>query len=97
VADVDLGHRTIRVNKAWKRSGEDDATDTPGWLAKQLKAKHTMRDHQLGSPKTQKSRRAITISPSVAKVLAGRIGGKPAAAPLQARLGHESITTTIDT
>ncbi|MDQ3306802.1 MAG: site-specific integrase [Actinomycetota bacterium] len=32
VADVDLDHRTIRINKAWKRNGEDNATDTPaGW------------------------------------------------------------------
>ena len=31
VGDVDLDHRTIRVNEAWKRNGEDDATDTPGW------------------------------------------------------------------
>jgi integrase len=37
VGDVDLDHRTIRINKAWKRNGEDDATDTSGWLAKQLK------------------------------------------------------------
>lgn len=29
VGDVDLDHRTIRINKAWKRNGEDDATDTP--------------------------------------------------------------------
>ena len=50
--DVDLDHRTIRINKAWKRNGEDEATDTPGWLAKQLQAKHTMRDHHLGNPKS---------------------------------------------
>lgn len=29
VSDVDLGHRTIRINKAWKRNGENDTTDTP--------------------------------------------------------------------
>ena len=154
VGDVDLDHRTIRVNKAWKRNGEDDATDTPCWLAKQLQPKHTMRDHHLGNPKTPKSRRTITISPAVAKVLGRRLKGKSAddfvftsrtglplhngdfythvwrklmkaltaegiasfrfhdlrpthvawlvagGAPLphiQARLGHESITTTIDT
>ena len=154
VSDVDLEHRTIRVNKAWKREGEDGATDTPGWLAKQLKPKHTMREHYLGYPKTPRSRRTITISPSVAEVLRRRIEGKapddfvfgsPHGLPLhngdfyrnfwrklmkqleaegmapfrfhdlrhthvawlvaggaplphiQARLGHESITTTIDT
>ena len=50
VSDVDLERRTIRINKAWKRNGEDDATDVPGWLAKLLKPKHTMRDHHLGVP-----------------------------------------------
>jgi len=154
VGDVDLDHRTVRINKAWKRNGEDEATDTPGWLAKQLQDKHTMRDHHLGNPKTPKSRRTITISPAVAKVLRRQILGKQpddfvftsrtglplhngdfythvwrklmkalaaegiapfrfhdlrhthvawlvaGGAPLphiQARLGHESITTTIDT
>lgn len=153
VTDVDLDHRTIRINKAWKRNGED-ATDTPGWLAKQVRPKHTMRDHHLGNPKTPKSRRTITISPTVATVLRRWIEGKQAddfvfttrnglplhngdfyihvwrklmkalpaegIAPfrfhdlrhthvawlvaggvplphIQARLGHESITTTIDT
>ena len=152
--DVDLDHRTIRINKAWKRNGEDNATDTPGWLAKQLRPKHTMRDHHLRNPKTPKSRRTITISPTVAAALGRRIEGKQpddfvftsrtglplhngdfythvwrrlmkalaaegfaplrfhdlrhthvawlvaGGAPLphiQARLGHESITTTIDT
>jgi integrase len=37
VGDVDLDRRTIRVNKAWKRNGEDDQTETPGWLARQLR------------------------------------------------------------
>ena len=154
VSDVDLERRTIRINKAWKRNGEDDATDVPGWLAKLLKRKHTMRDHHLGVPKTTKSRRTITISPALVAVLRKRIEGKAAddfvfvsnagyplhngdfsthvwrklmtaletegigrfrfhdlrhthvawliagGAPLphiQARLGHESITTTIDT
>lgn len=60
--DVDLEHRTIRVNKAWKRQGEDGASDTPGWLAKQLRPKHKMREHYLGYPKTLRSRRTITIS-----------------------------------
>ena len=44
VGDVDLDRGTVRVNKAWKRNGEDDATETPGWLSRQLRAKHTMRD-----------------------------------------------------
>ena len=29
VSDIDLAHRTIRVNKAWKRDGEDDRQETP--------------------------------------------------------------------
>ena len=154
VGDVDLDRGTVRVNKAWKRNGEDDATETPGWLSRQLRAKHTMRDHHLGHPKTPRSRRTITIAPTVAALLEKRIEGRPAddfvftsrtglplhngdfythiwrklmtavaaehiapfrfpdlrhthvawliagGAPLphiQARLGHESITTTIDT
>jgi integrase len=154
VGDVDLDRCTVRVNKAWKRNGEDDATEIPGWLSRQLRAKHTMRDHHLGNPKTPRSRRTITIAPTVADLLEKRIDGRPAddfvftsraglplhngdfythvwrklmtavaaehiapfrfhdlrhthvawliagGAPLphiQARLGHESITTTIDT
>ncbi len=154
VGDVDLEHGTVRVNKAWKRDGENGEADTPGWLAKQLRPKHAMHDHHLGNPKTPRSRRTITVSPAVAEVLAGRMAGKAVddfvfttrtgrplhngtfythvwrkllrslaaegiapfrfhdlrhthvawlvagGAPLphiQARLGHESITTTIDT
>jgi integrase len=154
VTDVDVDRGTVRVNKAWKRNGEDDATETPGWLSRQLRAKHAMRDHYLGHPKTPRSRRTITIAPTVAALLEKRIEGRPAddfvftsrtglplhngdfythvwrrlmtavaaeeiapfrfhdlrhthvawliagGAPLphiQARLGHESITTTIDT
>ena len=154
VGDVDLDRRTIRINKAWKRNGEDGETDTPRWLAKQLRSKHTMREHHLGNPKTPRSRRTITISEAVAESLRPRIEGKASddfvftskhgrplhnsdfythvwrklmqvlseegiaqlrfhdlrhthvawliagGAPLphiQARLGHESITTTIDT
>ena len=63
VGDVDLDRGTVRVNKAWKRNGEDDATEIPGWLSRQLRAKHTMRDHHLGHPKTPRSRRTITIAP----------------------------------
>jgi integrase len=73
VGDVDLDRGTVRVNKAWKRNGEDDATETPGWLSRQLRAKHTMRDHHLGHPKTPRSRRTITIAPAVADLLEKRI------------------------
>jgi integrase len=66
------------VNKAWKRNGEDDATETPGWLSRQMRAKHTMRDHHLGHPKTPRSRRTITIAPAVAALLKKRIEGRPA-------------------
>jgi integrase len=154
VSDVDLRHRTLRVNKAWKRDGDDGAQDVPGWLKKQLRDKHTMRGHHLGNPKTPKSKRTIEISPEVAEILRRLVAGKapddfvfvtPTGLPLhsadfyervwiplrgalrklgvapfrfhdlrhthvswliaggaplphiQARLGHESITTTIDT
>ncbi len=154
VSDVDLRHRTVRVNKAWKRDGEDGEQDVPGWLKKLVRAKHRMRGHHLGNPKTPKSKRTIEVSPEVMAVLMRAIGGKAAddfvfvsptglpihhadfyeriwtpligaikakgVAPfrihdlrhthvswliagglplpnIQARLGHESITTTIDT
>lgn len=76
VSDVDLRHRTIRVNKAWKRDGEDGEQDVPGWLNKQLRDKHTMRGHHLGNPKTPKSKRTIEISREVAAILRDRIAGK---------------------
>jgi integrase len=154
VSDVDLRHRTVRVNKAWKRDGEDGEQDVPSWLRKQLRSKHAMRGHHLGKPKTPKSRRTIEISEAVAEILTRHVAGKaaddfvfvtPTGLPLhnadyyervwtplmgaigqkgiapfrfhdlrhthvswliaggvplphiQARLGHESITTTIDT
>lgn len=154
VSDIDLRNRTIRVNKAWKRVGENGETEIPSWLKKQLRDKHKMRQHYLGNPKTPKSRRTISISSGIAKILEKLIKGKAAndfvfvsptglpvhnsdfytrvwqsltdelvedgiapfrfhdlrhthvawliagGAPLphiQARLGHESITTTIDT
>lgn len=154
VSDVDLRNRTIRVSKAWKRVGENGETEIPSWLKKQLRDKHTMREHYLGNPKTPKSRRTVSISPRVAAILEKCVEGKAAndfvfvsptglpvhnadfytrvwqplmeelggdgmapfrfhdlrhthvswliagGAPLphiQARLGHESITTTIDT
>ncbi|NYI77012.1 tyrosine-type recombinase/integrase [Nocardioides panzhihuensis] len=154
VSDVDLRNRTIRVNKAWKRVGENGETEVPSWLKKQIRDKHTMREHYLGNPKTPKSRRTVSISSSMATILEKLIEGKAAndfvfvsptgrpvhnsdfytrvwrplmdeviedgiasfrfhdlrhthvswliagGAPLphiQARLGHESITTTIDT
>jgi integrase len=75
VGDVDLDRGTVRVNKAWKRNGEDYATETPGWLSRQLRAKHTMRDHCLGNPKTPRSRRTVTIAPTVAASLEKRIEG----------------------
>lgn len=31
----------VRINKAWKRDGEDGETETPGWLKKQMGPKHT--------------------------------------------------------
>ncbi|MCW2757388.1 MAG: hypothetical protein JWO46_1134 [Nocardioidaceae bacterium] len=152
--DVDLIHGSVRVNKAWKRDGEDGETQTPGWLKEQVNSKHTMRGHHLGNAKTPRSRRTITIAPAVIELLRSHVEGRatddfvftsPTGLPLhnsdfyervwlplttqlrkagiapfrfhdlrhthvawlvaggaplphmQARLGHESITTTIDT
>ncbi len=78
VSDVDLTHRMVRVNKAWKRDGEDSAQETPSWLRKAVGPKHAMRGHHLGNPKTPKSRRTITISAAVAAVLEERIRAKAA-------------------
>ena len=154
VSDVDLAHRSLRVNKAWKRDGENDEQETPARLRKSLGAKHAMRGHHLGNPKTPRSRRTVTVSDEIAAVLDRHIHGRapddfvfttPTGRPLhgadfyeriwyplmaklrrdgvtpfrfhdlrhthvawlvaggaplphiQARLGHESITTTIDT
>ncbi|MFO6453364.1 MULTISPECIES: tyrosine-type recombinase/integrase [unclassified Aeromicrobium] len=153
-SDIDLEHGTVRVNKAWKRDGEDGETETPGWLKKLVRPKHAMRGHHLGNPKTPKSRRTVTVAPALVDLLRPLVEGRPAddvvflsptglaihnsdfyervwqplqrdlqasgiapfrfhdlrhthvawliagGAPLphiQARLGHESITTTIDT
>jgi integrase len=154
VEDVDLAHKTIRINKAWKRDGDDGENDIPRWLAKRLRAKHAMRGHHLGTPKTLKSKRTIEISDGLASILQSRLKDRqldefvfvtPTGLPIhnadfyervwtplmaalaklriapfrfhdlrhthvawlvaggvplphiQARLGHESITTTIDT
>lgn len=154
VSDIDLKHKTIRINKAWKREGDDGAQEVPAWLRKMLRPKHAMSGHYLGNPKTPKSRRTIEVSDKVATILKCCVEGrapddfvfvKPNGAPLhqsdyyarvwmplmsavdqkgiasfrfhdlrhthvawliaggaplphiQARLGHESITTTIDT
>jgi integrase len=154
VEDVDLRHQTLRINKAWKLDGEDGEQDVPRWLVKRLKAKHVMRGHHLGNPKTPRSKRTIEISDQLTAILTERVKGKqvddfvfvtPTGLPvhnadfyervwtplmatlateqvapfrfhdlrhthvawlvaggvplphIQARLGHESITTTIDT
>jgi integrase len=78
VSDVDLRHQTIRVNKAWKRDGDDEEQDVPSWLARRLRAKHSMRGHHLGNPKTPKSRRTIEISDDVTAILARLVAGKAA-------------------
>lgn len=76
VSDVDLAARTLRVNKAWKERGEGGSSETPSWLAKQIKDKHAMRAHYLGSPKTPRSRRTISVPPSIAAILAEHVEGK---------------------
>ncbi|WP_176883934.1 hypothetical protein [Nocardioides sp. YR527] len=78
VSDVDLCNRTVRVSKAWKRVGENGETEIPSWLKKQVRDKHTMREHYLGNPKTPKSRRTVSISPGIAAILEKLIEGKAA-------------------
>ena len=134
------------------RGGRQDRD--PAWLKKAIKPKHKIRQHHLGSPKTVRSRRTVTIAPAIAEILkrlvadkaaddfvfttsTGRawhhsdfytrawrpvlerasakgvaqfrfhdlrhthvawlIAGGASLPHIQARLGHESITTTIDT
>jgi integrase len=48
--DVDLKHKTISINKAWKRNEQDGEQDPPPWLKKQVRSKHKMRGHHLGKP-----------------------------------------------
>lgn len=64
------------MNKAWKRDGENDEQETPAWLRKSLRPKHTMRGHHLGNPKTPKSRRTVTVSEETAAVLERLIEGR---------------------
>jgi len=74
--DIDLDKRTLSVRKSWNRQGEDGETQIPKWLAKRITAKHEMRGHYLGLPKTPKSRRTFTIPPSVTAVLRRALEGK---------------------
>ena len=76
VEDIDLTKRTLSVRKAWNRQGEDGETQIPKWLTKRISAKHEMRGHYLGLPKTPKSRRTITIAPSVVTILRRAMTGK---------------------
>ena len=78
VSDIDFGHRTIRINKAWKRDGEENEQDTPSWLKKALRPKHKMRGHHLGNPKTPKSKRTIKVSEELTAILRTRVAGKAA-------------------
>ena len=68
-SDVNLVTKHITVSKAWVQEGEDRETDVPPWLAKLIKAKHTMRGHYLGSPKSLAARRTISISDTLAAAL----------------------------
>jgi integrase len=65
VEDINLTKRTLSVRKAWNRQSENGQTQIPQWPTKRISAKHEMRGHYLGIPKTPKSRRTITIAPSV--------------------------------
>jgi integrase len=76
VEDVDFEQSTVRVNKAWKREGDDGEQDVPTWLKKRLGVKHVMRGHYLGNPKTPKSKRTITFSPLVGEALQRAVDGK---------------------
>src|SRR5664279_4939807 len=76
VEDIGLTKRTLSVRKAWNRQGEDGQTQIPQWLTKRISDKHEMRGHYLGIPKTSKSRRTITIAPSVVTILRRAMKGK---------------------
>jgi integrase len=76
VEDIDLTKRTLSVREAWNRQGEDGQTQIPKWLTKRISPKHEMRGHYLGIPKTPKSRRTITIAPSVVTILRRVMKGK---------------------
>ena len=65
VEDIDLTKRTLSVREAWNRQSENGQTQIPKWPTKRISDKHEMRGHYLGIPKTPKSRRTITIAPSV--------------------------------
>ncbi len=154
--DIDVAKGSVQVSKTWKRTtqGRGARSEIPGWLARQVQAKHTMRGHHLAAPVTPRARRTVTVAPTVAELLVKRTRGKASddfvfntrrglpwhpddfsnhvwtklmtkleadgtarfvfddlrhthAAwlleggvqlhDLQARLGHESITTTIET
>ena len=69
VSDVDLVHRTIRINKAWKRDGENDV-ETPSWLRKVLASQARDARAPPRQQKTPKSRRTVTISSEIAWLLA---------------------------
>ena len=74
-AMVDRKHRRVRVNKAWKRRGDDgewqlDPTYVELVRSGQLKPKHeTLRGHYLGAPKTEASIRTIPVGRMVMYVL----------------------------
>ncbi|MFT4082845.1 MAG: site-specific integrase [Nocardioides sp.] len=77
--DVDVAERTIRVTKAWKRSGKHDhagGLEVSGRLARQIQAKHAMRGHYLFAPTNPSASRTVTVSPTVAEMLAKRVHGK---------------------
>jgi hypothetical protein len=86
VSDIDLSHRTVRINKAWKSDGKDSEQDTPSWLRRTLRTKHQMRGHHLGSPRhrpTAAQRRLLrtTLEPADGRPQHQRRGSLPVPRP----------------
>jgi integrase len=77
-SDVNLDKRTITINKSWKPEGEDHEQEIPPWLKKLLKAKHRMRGHYLGAPKTPNATRTIGISQQLVEILRPYVEGRAA-------------------
>lgn len=76
VEDFDPGERQLHVRKAWKAAGDDGAIEMPGWIRARLQDKHQLRGHYLGSPKTEKSKRTLYLSPRVNSILESWCRGK---------------------
>lgn len=74
---VDLTKHTVRINKAWKRDGEDGEQDVPPWLKRLVRSKHAMRGHYLGNPNSSRGSAPLPsrVNPLAPKVLRSIVRG----------------------